>query len=92
MQLNISRSINQEKLDYAIKQIGKQEIAYLVMSSETKHDLAICYSAGIPKVINYMTHEDNYYAIYDDQIPIAICEKLPYGTVDIVENIEARIE
>lgn len=80
MIVDIVSNINPEKLDYAIKQIGKKDIAYIVMSSKTKHDLAV----NNVDVISWLSGDnDSSYATYK-AIPIAIYEGLRYGEVDIV--------
>lgn len=86
MRLDISRILNADKLDWGIRKVGKQNIAYAVMSEKTSHDLAI----GRDGACNYLGGS-GYYLQYHE-VPIAICERMPYGEVELVNRIEEDVE
>lgn len=69
-------------LDWTVNRIGKENIAYIVMSEKTKHDLAI----GRDGACNYRGGS-GYYLKYHD-VPIALCEKLSYGEVEFVKLVK----
>lgn len=82
MRLDISHILNVDKLDWAISSIGKENIAYIVMNERTRYDPEMgrggaCIYQG----------ESGYYLKYHD-VPIAICERLPYGEVEFVKLIK----
>jgi hypothetical protein len=81
MRLDISHILNVDKLDWAINRIGKENIAYIIMSEKTSHDLAI----GRDGACNYLGGS-GYYLRYHD-VPIAVCERVPYGEVEFVERM-----
>ncbi len=81
MRLDISHILNVDKLDWAINRFGK-ETAYIVMSEKTSHDLAI----GRDGACNYLGGS-GYYLRYHD-VPIAVCERVPYGEVEFVERMK----
>lgn len=82
MRLDISHILNVDKLDWAIRKIGKENIAYIVMSEKTSYDLAI----GRDGACNYQGG-NGYYLKYRD-VPIAVCERLPYGEVEFVKMVK----
>lgn len=86
MLLDISHILNVDKLDWAISKLGKQNIAYMVMSKKTSHDLAI----GRDGACNYLGGS-GYYLKYRE-VSIAICERMPYGEVEFVERIKEEVE
>lgn len=86
MLLDISHILNTDKLDWAISKLGKQNIAYMVMSEKTSHDLAI----GRDGACNYLGGS-GYYLKYHE-VPIATCERMPYGEVEFVERIKEDVE
>ena len=86
MLLDISHILNIDKLDWAISKLGKQNIAYMVMSEKTSHDLAI----GRDGACNYLGGS-GYYLKYNE-VPIAICERIAYGEVEFVEKIKEEVK
>lgn len=82
MRLDISHILNVDKLDWAIRSIGKENIDYMVMSEKTRHDLAI----GRDGACNYIG-ASGYYFKYRD-VQIAVCERIPYGEVEFVKLIK----
>ena len=82
MRLDISHILNVDKLDLAIRSIGKENIAYIVMSEKTGHDLAI----GRDGACNYQGGSGYYLRCRD--VAIAVCERLPYGEVEFVKLVK----
>lgn len=82
MRLDISHILNIDKLDWAISSIGKENIAYIIMSDKTSHDLAI----GRDGACNYLGGS-GYYLKYRE-VPIAVCERLPYGEVEFAKLVK----
>ena len=82
MHLDISHILDVDKLDWAISSIGKENIAYIVMSEKTSHDLAI----GRDGACNYIG-ASGYYLRYRD-VRIAVCERLSYGEVEFVKLVK----
>ena len=82
MRLDISYILNIDKLDLAIRSVGKENIDYMVMSKKTCHDLAI----GRDGACNYQG-VSGYYLKYRD-ISVAVCERLPHGEVEFVKLVK----
>lgn len=82
MRLDISHILNVDKLDWAIRSIGKENIAYIVMSEKASHDIAI----GRDGACNYQGGI-GYYLRYRDVV-IAVCERIPYGEVEFVKLVK----
>ena len=81
MRLDISHILNVDKLDWAISSIGKKNIAYIVMSEKTSHDLTIVRDGAC----NHLGGS-GYYLRYHD-VPIAVCDIVPYAEVEFVERM-----
>ena len=86
MKLDIVNCLNRDRLDYAIRMIGKNKIDYILMNSRTRFDLI-----GVDSpMVSYIGYE----AVYSkyNEIPIAIFEGLPYGEVQFVNDVENGVE
>lgn len=82
MKLDILNCVNTDRLDYAIHEIGKERIAYLVMSTKTHVDISV-----LNHDIGYIGPGGKAYHKYKG-IKVALFDGLPYGEVDIVAEIE----
>lgn len=84
MKLNVIKKRNLDGLDYAINNI--KDINYLVMNTQTMNEI----SHGNTDAISYQANS-GYYTLYR-KIPIALCERLPDGEVEVVKVVNDEIK
>lgn len=84
MKINLIQKLNPEILDKALEDYSyktSQFPKYIIMNEETFKHLRIV-SCKYPMDLNYNLHEEKYW-LYDNY-PIAFCNMLAYGEIEIV--------